>query len=109
MKNRLIKVSRPEIRPGVEDEVRLSRRQRDWHESAPAARPDNAAGRLKSPPSTQESAPACATQTMMAADSTYYSHYNRKFRPFQLWVAYRFKTNPPRRHGDTEKKVPAAN
>src|SRR5215470_7792266 len=84
MKNRFGEIGQPEIRPGVEDEVRLSRRQRDWHASAPAARPDNAAGRLKSPPSTQESAPACATQTMMAADSTYYSHYNVKSGPFQL-------------------------
>src|SRR5215469_16436228 len=84
MKNRFGEIGRPEFRPGVEEEVRLSRRQRDWRASAPAARRGNAAGRLKSPPSKPENAPACATQTMMAANSTCYSHYNVKLRPFQL-------------------------
>src|SRR5215831_3377326 len=87
MKNRFGEIGQPEFRPGVEDEVRLSRRQRDWRASAPAARPDNAAGRLKSLPSKPENAPACATQTMMGANSTSYSHYNRNFPRFQLWVA----------------------
>src|SRR6516164_3991819 len=89
MKNRYGEIGQPEFRPGFEDEVRLSRRQRDWRANAPAARPDNAAGRLKSPPSKPENAPACATQTMMGANSTYYSHYNGKLRPFQLRRVHR--------------------
>src|SRR5215472_11754571 len=87
MKNRYGEIGLPEFRPGFEDEVRLSRRQRDWRANEPAARPDNAAGRLKSPPSKPENAPACATQTMIGGNSTSYSHYNRNFLRFQLWVA----------------------
>src|SRR5262249_10195100 len=83
MKNQFGEIGQPEFRPEVEDEVRLSRRRRDWRANARAARPGNAAGRPKSPPSKPETAPACATQTTTGADSTCCSHYNRNFRPFQ--------------------------